>query len=214
MTDDRPGGAAVEPILDALDDIINSAYFVPLGIGDALAVRFKVDSLRGLPVETVAGVFDLMDRIDIEPDPDCDDEPNAMKAAAEFFQRLKEEFPAVHARWRSADENLVLNPEWAFSLALRRGEEAIEAWLGRVGTAVVPSDYEAARRRALAAIMSGFDPAALPDDAAFRRFLRKDALADYPAETRPGVYLDCWAEFVRAVLDLSPLPETQARWPY
>jgi hypothetical protein len=62
--------------------------------------------------------------------------------------------------------------------------------------------------------MTASAPDLCPDDRNLRGWLRRDVLPAHPAWLRPGLYLDGWAEFVRAVMDRAPLPETHARWPY
>lgn len=198
--------------LDRIDGIINAAYFVPLSVGDALAIQFKAETLKGLPVETVAAVFDLMDRLEINSG--SGREPNPAEVAASFFKALNEEQPHVFELWCSADQNIYLDPDTAFSIVLSKGEEAIDDWLTQGPEKIDPSRLEKVRAEGLAAIMDDFDPAVYNSDTALRRHMREQALAGYPAWAGPGIYLDCWAEFVRAVAGLAPRPKTKARWPY
>lgn len=198
--------------LDQIDGIINAAYFVPLSVGDALAIQFKAETLKGLPVETVAAVFDLMDRLEINPD--SGQEPNPAEVAALFFKALSAEQPHVFELWCSADQNIYLDPASAFSIVLSKGEEAMEDWLTQGPEKIDPSRLEKVRDEGLAAIMDNFDTAVHNSDTKLRRHMRKQTLADYPVWARPGIYLDCWAEFVRAVADLGPRPETRVCWPY
>ena len=55
-------------IIRLLDEFMDTAYFVPLAVGDALAVQFKIPSLKGLPVDTIADVLAWMDTLDFPPD--------------------------------------------------------------------------------------------------------------------------------------------------
>lgn len=198
--------------LDRIDGIINAAYFVPLFVGDALAIQFKAETLKGLPVETVAAVFDLMDRLEINSD--SGQEPNPAEVAASFFKALNEDQPHVFELWCSADENIYLDPASAFSIVLSKGEEAMEDWLTQGPEKINPSRLEKVRAEGLAAIMDHFDPAVHNSDTELRRHMRKQALAGYPVWAKPGIYLDCWAEFVRAVAGMAPRPETRVCWPY
>ncbi len=214
MTEYRDWTAELPDVFDHLDGILDRAYFVPLSVGDALALQFRIDSLKGLPVKKVAEVMALMDRLEIEADPDYDGSPNPAAVANSFFQKLRKELPEIFELWASADANLVFDPAGAFSFALARGEEAIEKWLAAGTEQTDSSAYGQIRNQALADVMDDFDTARFPDDKTLRHHLREDRLASYPAWARPGIYLDCWAEFVRAVMDLSPRPSTVTRWPY
>ena len=201
----------LDQALDALDEIIGNAYFTPLALGDALAVQLKNPALKGLDLRTVAGVFGLMDRVaqranSEESDPD--------KAARDFFVDLKREFPEVSAKWVSPDPGLVVEPVMAFNIALNRAEDIFAEWLAGGPEPPAPGELEKIRDRALAEIVAGFDPREHIDDMVWRKFVREKALADYPLRAAPAVYLDAWAEYVRAVIDLSPRPETRATWPY
>ncbi|MBU2551187.1 MAG: hypothetical protein KKB20_22435 [Proteobacteria bacterium] len=199
-------------LLDRLDIVIDVAYFVPLSVRDALAVQFRNQALRGLPIETVARVFALMDDMEVEPRDEV--EPHPVRIAGVFFTRLREEMPGLFETWSGQDLDAVLDPVGAFQLVLKRGETEIEAWLESAPERIDPSTLALTRGQGRAALMNDFDARALPDDLALRRFLREAGLAPWPAWSRPGLYLDCWAEFVRAVMDISPRPETRRRWPW
>ena len=199
-------------LLDRLDEIIGVAYFVPLSLGDALAVQFRNEALRGLPLSTVARAFALMD--DLEVDSGEEAEPGTVQIAGAFFTRLRRDMPDLFERWSGQDLEAVLDPAGALHLVLARGEAAIEAWLAAAPEVIDPSEMERTRARGLAALMDDFDAESLPDDLALRRHLREEGLEPWPAWARPGLYLDCWADFVRAVMDLDPRPETKRRWPY
>ncbi|MFH1137899.1 MAG: hypothetical protein V1816_17660 [Pseudomonadota bacterium] len=200
MMDDPAAGSA--PILDALDEVLNAAYFTPLAVGDALAIQFRVESLRGIPAETAAGVFALMDGL--EAPPDQDGRPDLAGAAADFFSRLSREFPEVYEKWSSDPGILRLDPEAAFQIARSRAEDKISRWLKIFFPEISSDAVERTRAEAVNGIMSEYDPAARPNDLALRAWLRDERLPAWPSWARPGIYLDCWSDFVQAVLDPSP----------
>jgi hypothetical protein len=157
-------------------------------------------------------VFDLIGRLDVTPDAAGEPDPDA--AAAQFFSRLKEEQPQVFKKWSEADRRVFVDPLGAMNLALTGGEQLIQVWLDQGPDKIDRSRLAAVRAQGLADIMNRFDPAAIPDDRTLRTFLKGSGLRPYPAWSRPGLYLDIWTDFVRAVMDLDPRPETKARWPY
>ena len=99
-------------------------------------------------------------------------------------------------------------------MALKRCEEALADWLAAGPEEISSIQLDEARNRGAAKIMAAYDYTAWPDDQTMRQGLLRPALASYPGWARPGIYLDCWAEFVRAVMDLDPGPEIRAAWPY
>ena len=199
-------------VLSEIDEILEAAYFVPLDVGDALAVQFKVDSLKGLSVETAAGVFALIDSLEAEPDEEG--RPDLAGAADLFFSRLAKEFPDVYGRWAADSGRLRLDPEGAFQIARSKSEGRISAWLTEFFSTVPTAKVEKTRAEAAERIMSEFDVKAVADDRALRIWLREKVLSSLPVWAGPGVYLDCWSDFVRAVLDWSPSPALKARWPF
>jgi hypothetical protein len=199
-------------IIRRLDEFMEAAYFVPLSIGDALAVQFKAPSLKGLTVDTIAGVWQWMDTLDILPDHQGG--PDPVVAAQAFWQGLSENWPEVYAKWSQGDTQLHLDPLGAFQLVLWRSEEAISHWLAAGPDQVSSRQLEEFRNRGVAEIMAAFDYRWQPHDRALRQSLSSRELNPYPGWARPAIYLDCWAEFVRAVMDLDPGPAIRAVWPY
>ena len=203
---------SAEMVLDQLDEIMEAAYFVPLSLGDALAVQFKNPALNGLSLDEIARVLAIMD--EIEPSSETADESVLVHTAGLFFTRLREDLPRIYQLWSEAPEDLYLDPAGAFGLALSRGERVIGAWLAQGPEEVGPDLLEKTRDQGLSDLISDPGLETAPDDRALRRMLRSGPLSKYPGWARPGLYLDAWAEYVRAVMDLSPRPETRARWPY
>jgi len=202
----------VSGVLDRLDEIIDRAYFVPLAPADALALQLKVETLKGLPLDTVVKVFEIMDDLDIEPGTAGG---LIMAGAAEsFFSRLANEHPRVLALWSRAEATLYHDPAAAFRWILEQGQDLIHAWLADGPEEIDPSTEKHVRQHAMATTMGRFDLETCPDDLALRRYLRNEVLIGYLEWARPGIYLDCWADYVRAVMDLSPSPELKSRWPY
>ena len=199
-------------VIRRLDEYIEAAYFVPLSLGDALALQFKAPSLKGLSVDTVAGVLQWMDTLEINPD--TQGAPDPMATGLAFLKGLSEKWPGVYAKWPLGESELRLDPLGAFQLVLKRGEEDISRWLATGPEPVASNMFEEARTRGTAEIMAAFDYHRLPDDRSLRQSLLDPGLAPYPGWARPAIYLDCWAEFVRAVMDLDPGPETRSAWPY
>ncbi len=199
-------------ILTRLDEIMETVYFVPLALGDTLAVQFRIPALKGLSLDTVNAVFNLIGRLDIAPGAAGEPDPDA--AAARFFSLLKEEQPQVFKKWTEADRRMVVDPLGAMNLALTRGERQIQFWLDQGPEKIDLNRLTEVRVQGLADIMNRFDPTAFPDDRRLRAHLKDVGLQPYPAWARPGLYLDIWTDFIRAVMDQDPRPETKARWPY
>ena len=203
-----------EEVLTGLDAIIDRAYFVPVGPGDALAVQLRQPALRGLDIETVAGVLAMVDRLSASGLLDQDDPEAAAQAAGRFFSTLAEEFPAVYGLWSQADPSVVVDPEAGFRNVLARSEESIRFHLNSHADGLSPAQISSERKRAAADIMSRVDLEQCRDDMALRQWLRQSELALQPAWLQPALYVDCWADYVRAVMDLGPSPELEARWPF
>lgn len=204
--------ADLEAVLDRIDEIIDRAYFTPLGVGDALSVQFRAPGLKGLPLETTLAVLKLIDELDPPSGPEGEPDPEA--AVRLFMKRLQAERPEVHQAWAAQDPDLVYDPVGAFTAALSRARPVIDAW---VSACPAPEDEARDEREAdeaVGRIMAGFGAEACPDDQSFRRELRQGGLAGLPDRVRPEVYLECWSEFVRAVLGLEVRPETARSWPY
>jgi len=210
MTDSQD--RRLERTLDHLDAIFDSAYFTPLALGDALAVQFRVPALTGLPLETVTAVFHLMDHLDITPG--SDGEPEMAETAGRFFNQLKKEFPDVWDRWAAADPGVVVDPVTALNAVTARADDTIADWLSGRADEFDPALLEDLTAKGIEAAMAAFSPDRFPDDHALRRYLRDELLPEYPAWTVPTIYLETWIEYARAVMDLSPRPQTKARWPY
>ena len=203
----------VENVLSRLDEIMDAAYFVPLSIGDALALRFRAPTLSGLTLEEVTSVFNLIDGLN--PDPGPDGSPDLARAAGDFFEKLRQAFPHIHDKWASADHDVVLDPIGAFNTVMVRAEDLIGDWFSSgPDSADLFARAREIRDLETPRIMESVDPLTHTTDRDLRRRLRGDVLGAYPAWARPGLYLDAWSEFVRAVLDLDPLPATLSRWPY
>lgn len=198
--------------LDRIDQLIETAYFVPLSIKDALALQFRAPVLKDLPVETIRAVFNLIDGINEELDADPASDPG--NPSHIFFQRLQNEMPELYAVWLKADDQLVLDPIGSLNHIVRQVEDLIEEWIAKEPDKIDHAIMERERLSGLTHILNEFDPFRTPDCAALRRRLRQEYLASLPVFCRPGVYLDCWLEFVKAVMDLSPQAVMSAQFPY
>lgn len=201
------------PILDELDRVIEAAYFAPLSLGDALALRLRCPGLKGLALSDVIDVFTLMEDVDI---PQGDDgRPDAGRAMGAFLDMLAQRRPDLMDRIRQSDDRLVLEPGLALGAALTMGRRAImrwrEEWAGKGASSL--GDDDRSLERILAEILAGFDPDQTPDDSAWRQALRT-WLKGLDPLVQPWVYLEAWAEFVRGVLDEPIRPELEKRWPY
>lgn len=202
----------MKDIFDRLDQIMEAAYFVPLGVGDALAVQFKAPQLKSLDPEIIAGVFHLIDNMEFSP-PDENRAPSS-GPVTDFFRLLQKQFPEVYDLWTKGDETLVLDPVGAFQYALDMGEKAIRAWQSTRETEVAPAIMEEASQSGLSTVLDFLDPEKYPDDRSFRKALSSELLLSFPDAIRPRLYLDAWAEYVKAVMDLEPRAEVKFRWPY
>lgn len=209
MTDYR--NSRLARTLDLLDEVIEVAYFVPLSVSDALALHFRVPGLKGLPLASIQGVLALID--EMRQKAGNRQSVDAGRTSQEFFTSLHQKFPEVVSKW-GLEQNLWLDPLAAFQVALTRGRDIIQQWLVNGPENLSPALVDQVHQEALATIMSGYDHRRWPDDVAWRRYLRTEALSGYPVWARPGLYLEAWAEFVRGVMDLDPQVETRRRWPY
>lgn len=199
-------------VLEQLDGVIDNAYFVPLAVNDALAVQFKAQTLKGLPIKTIVGVFEMIDDLGFSAQQQGDGPGPEMAAA--FFSRLKNEFPDVFNLWQAADRGRYLDPIGAFGLVLSNGHKIINDFLNKGPEEISLSKLEQVRDSAVKDIMSLFNMEHDAGDIDLREFVKAEGLTGRPAWAGPSIYLECWAEFARAVMDLSPKPETRALWPY
>jgi hypothetical protein len=201
-------------MLFRLDDILETPYFVPLAPGDALAVQFRIEALKGLTVDDVQAVFSMIERLDIEPGPDGRPDPD--QAVAGFFNRLALEQPHIHERWTHADTGLVLDPVAALELAVSRGSEIMQAWMDRLADQgpSANSERESARLNGTMAALTRTLPSTFTDDRAFREYVRREILPSFPSWAGPDIYLSSWNEYIKVILDHDPLPELKAGWPY
>ena len=201
-------------ILSHLDDTLNTPYFIPLSPGDALAVQFRVEALKGLAVEDVRAVFTMIEKLDVEPEEGGNIDPD--KATDAFFACLKNELPHIFEKWATADTDMILNPAGALELALERGAELINEWLVRSVDRGRGSETERALiiKKGVTAALTKSVPSTFENDRAFREYLRAEILPLFPVWAGPEIYLAAWSEYIKAILDLDPSPEIRDYWPY
>ncbi|MBF0529620.1 MAG: hypothetical protein HQK55_10190, partial [Deltaproteobacteria bacterium] len=160
------------------------AYFIPLSVGDALAVQFQVDALRGLPVVSVQGVMALVDELRHRHGRgqffDTD------QTGRDFFLALEQKFPEVMSKWKT-DQGLWVDPLGAFQLVLVRSREVLGQWLKKGPEKILPARWEEVLQERVGAVMTGYDHHRWPDDVVWRKYLRTEALEGCPSWAKPGI---------------------------
>jgi hypothetical protein len=200
--------------LDRLDEYFEAAYFSPLSVNDALAVQFLNPALKGLPIQTIRDVFNLVDRLKDGLTADRETDQSETEAAALFYKHLQQEHPELFEIWIQGDPSVHLDPGGAILNAETMGRDTIVDFLRHNHFDLDPELLAKTVESAVLEIIRGLKIKEDLDDREIRQSLRTGILKNYPPWARPSIYLEIWSRFVRTITDLDSDPDLRAIWPY